>query len=144
VSLLARDAGAVVGRRGIGRSEAATGLRERDGDGRRSPQIRVAVQRVAECRAADERDGGESLAESARDEDELDGTERVRRRVDLERAELDERVPQCRAGVRRDEAVVSGLTRDQLTDALGEPDLFVGQLEIDPVTPAEAPASGRR
>ena len=83
--------------------------------------------------------GGEPAAEAPGDQRELDGAELL-----VERAELDELAPQRVPHARRDEAVVAGAPREHLADGVAQHGLFLGQLEVQLVTPSATPGSGRR
>jgi hypothetical protein len=79
------------------------------------------------------RDRREPSADGARDERQFHDPETVVV-ADLERAELDEAVPDA----------IGGLARQQLVDRLGEPALLLGQLEVHALTPAATRGRGPR
>ena len=83
------------------------------------------------------------LAERARDEREVDRTERILRRADLEHAEVDQLPPERAGRLLGHEAALARAPSEQLADALGEHALFVCQLELH-VSPGGARGSGRR
>ena len=111
-----------------------------DGDGRHLELRSGAEEQRARI---DERDGGETLAERAGDERELDRAELRLGRADLEHSKVDQVLPDrfaCRLSY---EPVLAGPSSDQLANALGEQPLFGCQLKLH-VSPGEGQGAGRR
>ena len=103
---------------------------------------RLEARDVANRRRGDEGDGGQALADCPGDEGDLDRTEALLARTDVQGAELDERAPEPRVDRGRTR-VVSRRASEQLSHTVGEPALLFGQLEVH-VTRSGGRECGRR
>ena len=140
VGLLAVEALVRERRRGLEWRKASPRLAQARCDGDLSGAERRAIREpVQHRRRVDIRDRRESLTEASRDERELDSADPVL--ADLERAELDEALPEL-AGRGGRFRRLSPLRRCRQRTL--RPTLFLSQLQIHAVTPAGGRGCGRR